>query len=1458
MKKLFLYLLIFVFASFCSFSQNYSLQFDGSNDYVDCGADVTSYTAISLEAWVYVSSYPGAYATFISNCRHDASTEGYELSIWADGRASIHLGSDWTVNNHVYTSASIPLNTWTHIAGTWDNASNDLKIYVNGSLDNTANWPGGSIVQPGNLYIGGRQNETQFYFNGYLDEVRVWNDVRSAGEILTYGCGGLSDYSNLVAYYRMNDGSGTSLAPTNSGNTGTISGAAWSTNVVTPAITGQPSASSTICTNQSTSFTVTASGPGLSYQWQVDVGSGFNNLGDVGVYSGTSTNQITITNPTAGMNSYAYRCVVSGVCGPSATSNTSTLYVNSPPSTTNPGTPPAVCSENGTATFTVVGSGTGISYQWWENDGGGWNTLGAGGGVYSGTQSASLVITDPPYSMNTYTYRCVVSGTCNPAATSNPATLTVYPVPTVSATTAVTTSVSGGGSVYSVSVNSGGNISALGGSTVNEHGICWDVNSSPTIADSKTTQGATGTGAFSSTITGFLPNTLYYVRAYATTSNGCTVYGPEVSFTSPKWTILSKSGGNSVLGPGGSTGGGSDDLKNLTLTYSSGNDYSLSYNYAPDNCCWSNSIGTMRRAFFYNGSWSIIQDINVGASGPYKPTYQSSSITTTINPASLNAGTYYYRVSMMDKGAGGDTWGANNYACNSCGTSGSPYRHFDNIDLKIVLSNNTPPLVTTTSITTITQSSVFGTGNITNTGSATVTDRGFEFRSDSTGNGELNQNGSFGTGAFTGTVSSLVENTKYWVSAYAENSGGRANGTEFEIVTLPDATATTAVTSITRTTATSGSTVSRGGGNYFTARGVCWNTTGSPTTADDLTDNNDNTWIDATSGATNTAATNLTTLTPNTLYYVRGFVTNAAGTDGGGGTDYAPQVTFTTLADATATTAVSSIAETTATSGGNINVDGGQNLTAYGVCWNTTGTPTVADSKTTQGAGAIPPGAFVSNMTGLTNNTKYYVRSYATNAGGTSYGPEVFFTTKVNCYTSNITGVTHNSGSVSGAFAVAPATAGGTETISERGWVWSNSNNPPTTTTSLSSFKQTSGINVGQIGPTTLDFPLPSTTYYLRTYAINDGGLNYGNLVTFTTSQNAPQQGTESISLNFDHTGGNWIDNNSDNTDPSVPSGGTIPTNNNSDGNFPQNTNNGGSGNWNTWSFNGTNQSFYIPYNTASGRLNNNSQKFLSVYFRASNVSSRQIILELGGLTSGLNIFIYQNKINFGIWNSSQRRFFSKTISTGTNYMATLEYNGSRVRTSLNGIVSSSMEFSGFNTNINNNGVGASNNGTRYMDITSGTGVTHFYSGTLAEVLMYNNCSQSLREEVIDFYDAKYGTSFASVYTGYFGKATGEDNSDFEVFTQDVSPMEEARESNMEVYQSTKTLMINLNASEEQAVEMGIYNVSGELMGKIFSGNVKTGINTFEYLTENLVTGIYFIKAEGLSINEAAKVMIVK
>lgn len=91
------------------------------------------------------------------------------------------------------------------------------------------------------------------------------------------------------------------------------------------------------------------------------------------------------------------------------------------------------------------------------------------------------------------------------------------------------------------------------------------------------------------------------------------------------------------------------------------------------------------------------------------------------------------------------------------------------------------------------------------------------------------------------------------------------------------------------------------------------------------------------------------------------------------------------------TTTLSSVKSLSALGGGNVTNNGGATVTARGICWNTTGNPTIADSKTTNGTGT---GVFSSTMRILDPSVTYYVRAYATNSQGTGYGTQQIITTR--------------------------------------------------------------------------------------------------------------------------------------------------------------------------------------------------------------------------------------------------------------------------------------------------------------------------------------------------------------------------------------------------------------------------------------------------------------------------------
>ncbi len=243
-----------------------------------------------------------------------------------------------------------------------------------------------------------------------------------------------------------------------------------------------------------------------------------------------------------------------------------------------------------------------------------------------------------------------------------------------------------------------------------------------------------------------------------------------------------------------------------------------------------------------------------------------------------------------------------------------------------------------------------------------------------------------GLGSFPSELNNLESNTNYYVRAYATNSKGTSYGNEMTFKTLSQANITTSsITGISEYAATCGGEINAEGIRPNIVYGVCWDKYSDPSIYNDKTTDGTsvNDYLSFTSYITN--------LTSNTRYHVRAYATED------NETQYGENQNFTTLAEVSTNT-VSGITSSTATCGGYISYGGGEAIYERGVCWNTYSNPTIFDSRTSDGTGT---GSYTSNITGLANNTTYYIRAYATNEGGTVYGEEYTFVTATSYCTSN-------------------------------------------------------------------------------------------------------------------------------------------------------------------------------------------------------------------------------------------------------------------------------------------------------------------------------------------------------------------------------------------------------------------------------------------------------------------------
>ena len=232
-----------------------------------------------------------------------------------------------------------------------------------------------------------------------------------------------------------------------------------------------------------------------------------------------------------------------------------------------------------------------------------------------------------------------------------------------------------------------------------------------------------------------------------------------------------------------------------------------------------------------------------------------------------------------------------------------------------------------------------------------------------------------GNGSFTANITGLDPGTTYHVRAYATNSMGTSYGQDLPFPTpngLPAVTVSVPTNTITATNAVLSGNVTNDYGSAITERGFCWSTNQYPTV------NDSHITVGSGTGSFTGSATNLTT---STTYYVRAYARNNYGLN------YSPQTAFqTTSGLPVVTTTNPTRTGTTVTTGGNVTSDGGFNVTARGVCWGIAPYPDLssAHNHTTNGSGV---GSFSSTFE-MPNTGTYYIRAYATNVNGTSYGEQ--------------------------------------------------------------------------------------------------------------------------------------------------------------------------------------------------------------------------------------------------------------------------------------------------------------------------------------------------------------------------------------------------------------------------------------------------------------------------------------
>jgi hypothetical protein len=567
-------------------------------------------------------------------------------------------------------------------------------------------------------------------------------------------------------------------------------------------------------------------------------------------------------------------------------------------------------------------------------------------------------------------------------------------------------------------------ISSDGGDSIELHGICISTDINEQNEDSCIDIG-TGIGDYSATLDELAPETTFYVTSYAKNSVGqfysektsASTVGitPEVSTLSVSSITQNSATINAeITDPGSSTvtergiclstNDNPTIADRCTQTGSGVGQFSVNFDelqaditytvraYAKNNSgiSYGNALSFSTEGVSPRVVTSAVTNIstNGGTTGGNITSEGSSPVSDrgvcyakTQNPgfddvcisAGQGGGVFTLNISGLESST---KYYIRAYATNRTGSA------FGTQVLLTTLSLN-PPTVTTSAASSISTSSAQIAGNVSSGGSTSVTVRGVCLSTNQNPTTSANcMNSGSGTGSFSVTFTGLSPNVRYYGRAFATNSVGTSYGNEISFTTngtLPTIT-TNEVTNIQSTSGRSGGNITSAGSSTVVNRGLCYSTTQNPSTS--------NSCISSGSGIGSFFGT-ISGLNPATLYYVRAFASNSTGTA------YGQQVSFTTsgVPPTLGGLSISDITSNSARVTASVSNTGSSSVTSRGVCYSTSQNPTTNSSCVSSGSGS---GSFAVTLSGLSSNSTYFLRSYATNSAGTSYSAQSNFSTLPN------------------------------------------------------------------------------------------------------------------------------------------------------------------------------------------------------------------------------------------------------------------------------------------------------------------------------------------------------------------------------------------------------------------------------------------------------------------------------
>lgn len=380
----------------------------------------------------------------------------------------------------------------------------------------------------------------------------------------------------------------------------------------------------------------------------------------------------------------------------------------------------------------------------------------------------------------------------------------------------------------------------------------------------------------------------------------------------------------------------------------------------------------------------------------------------------------------------------------------------------------------------ITSTSVLIGGNLLSDGGGYISSKGICYAKhnmpDTT---DLYVDKGAGSESFLFLIGSLSPNSIYYFRAFAINEAGVAYGDKKQAITLVGSpkVITAPVLDITINTAQSGGEIINTGGGYIYDKGLCWSLTENP----DLQNN----YFSLGQGS-DAFTFVIDSLELNTRYHVRAYALNQVDTA------FGQNLSFTTLIalPEVETGVVESITSSTAKLYGKVTYDGAGNILSRGFCWDTSQNVDTTHTHQTAGNGM---GEFSLIVAELEHNTEYYYKAYAINEAGLTYGEEKVFATLIG--KPILDGIGSDELADNSVLINSRIESTNGWPIISAGICWSTDNNPDLNDSSMASDDLYNRFRVRAINL------VSETTYFIRAYAVNEGGVSYSPELSITTKE---------------------------------------------------------------------------------------------------------------------------------------------------------------------------------------------------------------------------------------------------------------------------------------------------------------------------------------------------------------------